>query len=89
MLPFRADFDNLTAEFMPDDNRVFGDIIGYALVGCALKRRLMRGHAHAVGYNACEYFVVFYRGQLELLQPKVVHTIQAHCFGFHNVFSFF
>ena len=60
-----ADLDDLATHFVTDNDRVFGDVRGYALVRRALLDRLVGRSALRVGDYAHENLVVGYFGKFE------------------------
>ena len=79
-LPLCADLFYDTAEFMADDRRMLGDIIGHALVVGALYGRLVAGHADGIGNHLHQNFVVLDLRQLKGVQPQIVLSMQTYCF---------
>ena len=82
--PSSANFHDLAAELMADDNRILSHIVGNALVVGALDSSLVRGHADAVGNNMGQDLIVLNLGKLKLLQSQVVDTVDTNCFSLHN-----
>ena len=82
--PLGADFNELTAEFVADDDRVIGDIVRNALVIGRLRRGLVRRHAQAIGDNLGEDFIVLDRRQLEGFETEILFSVETDGSSFHG-----
>ena len=83
ILPFPADFDDLAGEFVSDDGRMLGYVLGNALVVRSLVRRLVGRHANAVADHLGEDLPFRNLREFEFLQPQVVFSVQSDCSCLH------
>ena len=83
VLPFCADFHYFAAEFVTDNNRFLGNIVGNTFVIRALHCRFMRRHTNTVGYDFCKNFVVFDLGKFEFIESEVVLAVKSYSFVQH------
>ena len=82
--PFFTHRQDLAAEFVADDHRVFGHVIRHPLVIRALDGRLVGGHAQAVRNHPGQDLVRAGGRQLEGFQPQIVFSIEPYGFGLHG-----
>ena len=84
--PFGADLHDFAAEFVADDDRMHGDVLGHALVILALDGGLVAGHANAIRNDLHQNLIVLDGGQFKGFHAQVVFAIQANRCGFHTLF---
>ena len=85
ILPLGADFDDLAAEFVTDDDGVVRHIIGNTLVGSALLCRLETGHADTVADDPGEDLVFGDLRQIESFEPEIFLTVESYSSSFHCI----
>ena len=83
--PLGADFHDLAAELMADDDGVLRHVVGNTLMIGALDGRLVGRHANAVGDNMGKDLVLSDGRELKGLQTQVVLAIQTNRCRFHII----
>ena len=77
VLPFFADAQDLAAELMANNDRVFRHVIRHLFMVGTLVGFFPGGKADAVGHYRCQDFILRHVRQCKLLKAQIVFAIQA------------
>ena len=84
IFPFFTYRKDHSAEFMPQDDRIFIDVFRHLFMFFTLYRRLIAGHAKAVCHDLSKNLILFDRRKFKFFQSYIFLSVQSYCFCLHS-----